>query len=579
VTSLARGEDGNVFAGTIDGGTVYRLRPPQGGHAQRAEVFAQLANVQHVWALAWDAARHTLLAATGSEGKLFAIDRAGHATVVFDSDEPHLYSLGIAPDGTAYAGSGGGHAILYAVRGPGQARSVARFTGDEVRGIAFAGENIFVAANEFPDTPTEPSRRTSVTPSRVPTAGGPTTARPHPGRGDVYRVTHDGVSERLYHNGDTHITALEWDASHGGQVLAGLATGGRVIAIALDRTSRVAIDVDETQVLALALSGRARMFGTGDAGAIYHVTSDRPAGATWTSKLLDASTVSRWGAVRWRGNGALDWEARSGNADPPDSTWSAWQALTPEGVIPSPSARYLQVRARWTRDPNTVMRSVTVYYLPTNQRAVLTEVTAEAKIGDPRPQAVKIGWKVENPDSDTLRYRLRFRGDTEQNWRSVLRQGEYVTGSTSYDWSVEGLPEGYYRVQVEASDEASNPDPEVQRDVRASEPVLVDNTPPHVTARIANNGVSGEANDGASAVTRIEISVDTQDWRPLRARDGVLDERVEQFDAPIPALNDGGEHVLAIRAYDEAGNVGSTSATFRAPGPTPAATVHPAPRH
>jgi hypothetical protein len=315
------------------------------------------------------------------------------------------------------------------------------------------------------------------------------------------------------------------------------------------------------------------MFGTGDSGAVYHVTSDRPAGATWTSKLLDATTIAHWGAVRWRGTGALDWEARSGNADPPDSTWSAWQPLTPEGVITSPVARYLQVRARWTRDPTTTVRSVTVYYLPTNQRAVLTEVTAEAKAGDPRPLAVKIGWKVENPDSDTLRYRIRFRGDTEQNWRTVLRQGEFLTGASSYDWSVEGLPEGYYRVQVEASDEASNPDSEVQRDQRASEPVLVDNTPPHVTAQITNARVSGDAVDGASAVVRIEMAIDTQDWRPLRGRDGVLDERTESYDATLPPFTDGGEHVVAIRAYDEAGNVGSASATYRGAPPHNAATV------
>jgi hypothetical protein len=347
--------------------------------------------------------------------------------------------------------------------------------------------------------------------------------------------------------------------------------GGRILAIAGDRTNRVAFDVDETQVLALAITSRAHLFATGDSGAIYNVTSTRPAAATWTSKVLDATSIARWGALRWRGTGALDWESRSGNADPADSTWSAWAPLDADGVVRSPAARYLQIRARWTRDPASVMRAVTAYYLPTNQRAVLTEVTAETKT-DSHPQAVKIGWKVDNSDGDSLRYRVRFRGDAEQNWRSVLRNGEYVTG-TSYDWTVDGLPEGYYRVQVEASDEAANPEGEALRDARASEPVLVDSTPPRVTAAVVGGVVRGEATDGASSVTRIEIAIDSLEWRSARSSDGVFDERTEGYEGALPTFVDGGEHVVAVRATDEAGNVGTASATYRAAGAPPRAGV------
>src|SRR5262249_8628298 len=153
---------------------------------------------------------------------------------------------------------------------------------------------------------------------------------------------------------------------------------------------------------------------------------------------------------------------------------------------------------------STIMRAVTVYYLPTNQRAVLTDVSTEIKTGDPRPQPVKISWKVDNPDSDSMRYRLRFRGDADQTWRQVLRQGQYVTAS-NYEWSAEGLPEGYYRVQVEASDEASNPESDTERDSRDSEPVLIDNTPPRVTVTIAGTTVRGEAVDRGSVVTRADM--------------------------------------------------------------------------
>lgn len=560
VTSLARAEDGTVYAGTLPDGKIFRVRPPQNGRPQAPELLVQLPGTSYVWALTWDRTRHVLLAATGADGKLYAIDSAGHPSVVFDSDEPHLDTLAVATDGTVYVGAAGGHAVLYAVRGPGQARAVARFTGDEVKSVVIAGPDVYVAANEFPESP-DPPRRIGNAAARGPVPGGPVAPRPRAGHGAVYRVLPTGVTERVYANADSHVTALEWNAG-ASELYAALGVGGRIVAIAADRTSRIAFDVDETQVLALALTGPAHMFAAADTGAVYTVTATRPSGATWTSRTLDATTVSRWGSVRWRGTGTLSWEARSGNADPPDSTWHNWSALDGNNAVQAPASRYLQLRARWTGAGSSVLRAVTAYYLPTNQRAVLTEVTAEAKTGDPRPAAIKIAWKVDNPDGDALRYRVRFRGDTEQNWRSVLRIGEFVT-TTGYDWSIDGLPEGFYRVQVEASDDAVNPEGEAQRDVRASEPVLVDNTAPHVVVRVVGGVARGEAVDGASAITRVEFAVDSLEWRPMRASDGVFDESTESFEAVLPQFGDGGEHVVSVRVGDEAGNLGVASATFR----------------
>ena len=53
----------------------------------------------------------------------------------------------------------------------------------------------------------------------------------------------------------------------------------------------------------------------------------------------------------------------------------------------------MQVRARFGRAADTAIRAVTVYYLPENQRAVVTDVTAaapETKAGDARPPAAEM---------------------------------------------------------------------------------------------------------------------------------------------------------------------------------------------
>ncbi len=567
VTSLARGADGAVYAGTMPDGRVYRLVPPRGGQLQAPVLVAELPGAQHVWAVQWDPARHALLCATGPDGKLFAVDPArapaDAATVLFDSEEPHLYALALRPDGEALVGTGGGHALVLGVPRSGRPRVLARLTGDEVKGIAVAGDGIVAVANEFPEQP-EAARRT-VAQSRAPAPGGSTAARPRPGHGALWRIQPSGVTERLYANADTHLTAVQWDDRRR-EAFVGLGAGGRVVAVGTDRTTRVAFDVDEQAVTALAMVGGARYFATSDGGAFYRGLDGAPQAATWHSRVLDAGAPARWGTVRFRGAGGFAWESRTGNGDLPDATWSAWEPLDADAGVRSPRGRYAQVRARFPTTGDAVLRAVTAFYLPENQRAVLTELTAaapETKAGDARSTALKLAWKVENPDNDTLRYRLYFRGDGDATWRGLLRNQEWLA-TPSFDWATEGLAEGWYRVEVEASDEASNPDGEVTRDVRVSEPVLVDNTAPTVTVRVDGDRVRGTADDGASALLRVEASVDGGEWRPLRADDGVLDEPREAFAGALPAAGlRAGEHVLTARAFDEAGNVGTQSVRYR----------------
>lgn len=562
VTSLARAEDGTVYAGTLPDGKLFRLVVPANGRPQVPALVATLPGVQHIWAIAWDRARRSVLCATGPDGKLFAVTPQGAASVVFDSDEPHLYSMALRANGEVLLGSGGGHALVFSVRAAGQARVLARLAGNEVRALAVVGDDVAIAANDFADPP-EPPRRSSSS-ARAPSPGGVPAGGLRPGRGSVYWLRSSGLTERVYSASEGHINALEADANR--NVWIALGAGGRVISLAPDRSWRVAFDVDEHQVMALDLTGRARMFATGDSGAFYAVAATAPAGATWNSRVLDGGAPARWGSVRWRGNGSMQWSSRSGNSDTPDSTWNAWQDVGSDGVVASTPARYLQVRARLGAGANTEIRAVTVYYLPENQRAVLTEVSArmpETKVGDPRPTVLRLGWKVENPDADALRYRLRFRGDGEQTWRPLLRNQDWLTAS-SFDWPTEGLPEGYYQVEVEATDDTANPEDTATRDQRASEPVLVDNTPPTVTVRQSGARIAGDVSDGASAVTRVEMSVDAGEWHLLRAQDGVLDERQESFETPVgPAGSASGEHVVSVRAYDEANNVGVGSVRFR----------------
>ena len=83
---------------------------------------------------------------------------------------------------------------------------------------------------------------------------------------------------------------------------------------------------------------------------------------------------------------------------------------------------------------------------------------------------------------------------------------------------------------------------------------------------LAMNGrkLSGTVADGLGPIARIEVSIAGSDeWRPVFPSDGIFDEATESFDADLAALVPPGSHILAVRAYDTAGNMVSRDVEAR----------------
>lgn len=564
VAAMAFGDGGALYAGTLPEGRIYRVAPD----GTVAEV-ARPDGVEHVWDLAWDAQRNVLYAATGPEGRVYAIEPGGRATIRWDSTASHVMSLALAPGGALYAGTSD-DALVVRIEGT-RVTVVHDFEGNEITALALRDGVLAVGANEFPEPP-------AVMPSHAKTPVGPTTRapRPRPGKGRIWRVGTDGRAERLFAQDEGHVTSLAF--LDDGAIVAGTGAEGRVVRVNADRTTTTWIDVDERQVLDVSFGGTApAYFVTGDGAALYRVTDGRPRDATWNSKVLDARFVARWGQLDWRGDGQLVLQTRSGNTAEPDETWSDWSAeLTASGPIRSVAARYLQVRARFTRDPDAVLRAVTIYFLPQNQRAYVTEVRlegpnkaatdrmrAERQAELPEPSTTyKLAWTVENPDGDRLRYRVRYRQEGQQVWREMLRSDNVLT-SASYDWQTQAIADGWYVVRVEASDELDNPDALVLRDARDSEPIRVDNHAPRVEElRFAGARLSGRAVDGLGPIARLEYAVDGGDWIALFPEDDLFDGATERFEVDLSALAPG-VHVVSVRATDAGGNAASAEAQIR----------------
>lgn len=554
---------GDVIVGTFPEGKMYKL-PGGKGDGKEAAKFADLPDTEDVWALVFDEKAKALYAGTGPEGKVYRIDQSGKAQVYFDSDESHIVSLALDANGNLYAGSNG-KGLLYKLTGPGRATILHDFDADDVKGIAVAGDgSIYAIANKYSET-FAPPKRNKTGPS------GPSASKPgRPGKGLLMRFGKDGVAEKMLDDGDTHYVTLA--IGDDGQPYVGTGAEGRVYTVNDTHLSRLVADTEERQIGALVMSGKKKFIATSDPASFHEVKGAGGADAVWTSKVLDAGLRATFGRLSWRSEGQVEMETRTGNTETPDTTWSAWsKALTEPGDVSSPAGRYVQMRARF-KDGKAVVRELALSFVTDNARAIVTSIDAVAKSqprgplktgvvssGAESPKAqhsVKISWKTDNPDQDELRYRLFYRIDGQQTWRSVLKPAEKLTRS-DYDWDVSALPEGTYRVKVEATDEMANPPDKVTSHSLESATVFVDTTAPVFKAlSIQGRQLKGQVVDGIGPIARIEVSIAGSDeWRPLAAGDGVLDEADEAFDANIAALVPAGSHLLAVRAYDAAGNV------------------------
>jgi outer membrane protein assembly factor BamB len=599
VTALVARPDGTLVAGTTPGGKLFTIDPKKaektGEKTGDAGVrpFATL-GTDHVWSLALDAKTGVVYAGTGGPGKIFAIDRSGHAKELWDSGDKHVVSLLQGDDKHLYAGTSE-TAILFRVGLDGHAEALGDFDAEEVRAIARSGNSIYVAVNDFEHAAPAltagpvPARGTRITvsPTGSPASAG---ALPRPGqrkaKAALYRIDPDGRTEQIFSIGDGYFTALAVDDD--GRAFVGTGTEGRVYRVDPDRKAALAIDLPERQALTLLRAGKNFLVGTGDVGGLYRVTPAQAKQATYLSRVLDAEFNSRWGLLRWHGSHELGVATRSGNTAKPDATWSAFSDLDHPratgdggvGLVGSPSARYVQYKLTFGA-ADAHVGEVTLAYLPQNQRARITEITV-GDSGGAAPLAtggalggstattatirshspiVKLHWKVDNTDGDDLIYRLSFREENDAVWRPL--GGPDPLTRSDFDWNTEGLPDGSYVVRVVASDERSEPRDRALDAALDSAPILVDNRKPEVSGLVAKYPfVSGRAHDDQSPLTSLEYAIDGGDWQLLSPADGICDDLVEAFNLKLPTLA-AGPHAVTVRAWDSADNVGAASITVR----------------
>lgn len=614
VWSLLR-DGGDVLVGTGDGGALYRVS----GNGNAREI-ARVVQPE-ITALGRTGKGRVVLGAS-PDGALYWLDGD---TVAPAGDTPESYVWSILPDpsGGAFVGTGNAGKV-YRLAANGAVSLLADLQCGNVTGLA-AGKDGLLATTSSPgrlvsitgsgEVAVLYDADTAELRSPVLDADGTVyfLANPAEGGGTVYRRRVNGSVDRVWKSGGGFVYTLLAGTDGRLWVTRGSETGPGSV-VSLDPNPPVAwierLSVPEPQVLtALGAAGAPEWIGTGGVGALYRVGGDASLTGTATGPVQDAGGQARWGALSLEG-GPFDRgvrvETRSGNTLHPDATWSPWRGVSLAGVrgaVESPAARCLQWRILLS-DREARVGGVRVVYLPEN-RAPRVDAVSVSELGAPlmegtgrgaqsgltqtlpgglrvefQPQGARnqdaeagdteaswarryrtVTWEAEDPDEDGMEYALDLRRAGETQWQSL----ETELDASPWVWDSSTVPDGWYVLRVRASDRPANPEGEALSAFHVTDAFLVDNTPPRVgDLRVAGRTVSGVAEDATSPIKMLEMAVDGGAWRRVFPEDGIPDSPREPFSATLPEL-DGGEHVVQVRVFDQAGNPGSGRAAVRAP--------------
>jgi len=592
IWALAFAPDGSLYVATGQQGKIYRVTA-----AGRGDLYYETGQA-HVTALAFDR-EGRLLAGSEPNGILYRITGApARGFVLYDANLPEIRSIIPAADGSIYAAALGG--------------SLAKRTSA-------------AATSSSSSTPTLTAPSTSITVTDA-QAGVPPAPKPDPAkaaaavspisapattvevsgveRSALYKVFPDNTVETLWTSKDENIYDVVADTA--GTLTFLTDAQGRVYRIdpRPDRTrdATLVTQTNEPDATRLTASPRGLLIAAGNVGKMLRLDPSATAAGWFESSIHDSGTVARWGRLSWVGSKGVVFKTRAGNSARPDATWSDWSDPITDpakSLIASPNARFIQWRADFTGTAE--LDNVTIAYLPQNTAPAIRSITVSAQpapasstrsvssstssafsitvtdTGDassavgtqaqtlsrPAGQQLQISWQADDPDGDKLSYNLYFRGEDEREWK--LLRADISENTYLLDGDV--FADGRYFFRVVASDRPSNAAEQARQSELIGPPVLIDNTPPVVTASAARRSgaavdIDVDAQDRGSILRRCEYSVDAHAWMPVEALDGVTDSAREQFRIHIDNFPPG-EHLIVIRAYDVAGNAGLAKVVVR----------------
>src|SRR6204780_504339 len=335
--------DGSLYAATVPGGKVYRIKPGQSGLDETtATVVFDSATTAHsgaaksadqaryIWDLAFDS-HGALYVATGGPAAIYRVDVSTdtpHTELYFESDEQHIRCLLFEPNGNLIAGSDGG-GLVYRIGKDRKGLVIYNAPKREVTALAESADGrLYVASvgektkSTLPPLPVQgvavaTATITIITPGSVQASNSNGLI---PDGSQIDELSPQGAPRKLWVSRDDVVYGLR---STPQGLLAATGNRGRIYRIHEDGTY-----VD----LARAATGQATAFadapdgfyvGTSNTGRLYKLGAQPSAQGNYLSDVFDSGVFSQFGRVEVTGTATL--YVRSGNVENPERNWSEWR--------------------------------------------------------------------------------------------------------------------------------------------------------------------------------------------------------------------------------------------------------------
>lgn len=607
IHAIAINAKDEVFVGTSPDGKVYKVDA-----AGKSSVFYD-PKQKYIWGMTFGP-QGDLFVATGDHGEIHRVTPKGAGGVFFKADETHARSLVFDAQGNLIVGTEPGGLVMR-INSRGEGFVLYQMAKREVTAVAVAPDGSIYAASAGsqsaapvslppPAPAAPPAGPVMLTPTPAkPAADAPASATPGPrasafsGGADVFRIHPGGYPEKIWTSAKDAVYAIAFDAD--GKPLLGTGNRGTLYRIDSPSMYTALLSAPTNQITAL-FTGRdgAILAATSNIGKIFSIGPGFEPEGSIESDVFDAGGFAQWGRLSFDGQpngGRIEARARSGNLDRPQKNWSAWSQPVTQMAgdrLSVPPARFLQWKA--TLKPSAGgatpdLDSVDAAYLARNVAPRVEQIEAtpanfrfpasigllpaaasltlppigkhaanssgdRLELGTPTMSAAKgwIGarWLAVDENGDTLSYTLQIRGVNEKEWKPLkekLREHYFSFDSTVF-------PDGEYRLRVIASDSPSNTPPETLTGELVSATVLIDNTPPVISAFAASGDtVKWKAADALNLIRKAEYSVDGGDWTIVNPITGLSDSLALDYELKLPGIVKG-EHAIAVRVTDEYDN-------------------------
>jgi hypothetical protein len=594
VQAVRVGPDGSVYAATVPGGKVYRIKPGQSGldettaavifdaatTARNVATAKSADQARYIWDLAFDS-QGALYIATGGPAAIYRVNVSTdtpHAELFFESDEQHIRCLLFEPNGNLIAGSDGG-GLVYRIGKDGKGLVIYDTPKREVTALAESADGrLYVAAvgektkSTLPPLPVQGVAVATATITIVPPGSVQASSSNGliPDGSEVDELSAQGAPRKLWATREDVVYALR---STPQGLLVATGNRGRIYRIHEDGSYLDLARAATGQATAFANAPDGLYVATSNTGRLYKLGTQPASQGTYLSDVLDSGVFSQFGRMEVNDSGgSYEIFARSGNVENPERNWSEWRKVTPNsGASGVPAARFVQWKS--VLEPGARVGSVGINYLPVNIAPVVDEIAVEPgaranqtpqQPGQPQPvtinlpsaqttlsytqdpatgplsavrdrTAVTVRWSAHDDNGDELIFDVYVRGDGEKNWR-LLRPR--VT-ERFYSFDSIRLPDGGYRMRVVASDAPAHTLGDALTGERESDHFIVDTTPPVLTALQGNlqSGVlhaAFVASDATSPIARAEYSLDAGRWQFLEPVGKLSDSLTEHYELNVP---------------------------------------------